>query len=112
MNLDRLKQGIQIRNAESDDHSFLFSTYLKNNWYNKTQSTTLKKNTWMSLQHNRLTKVLEIQPVKIACLTDDPETILGYAFKDGEKPFVYVKLAWRGPALNIEKHLIDALGKK
>lgn len=102
---------IQIRDLEPDDHAFLFSTYLKHNWYDKTNTSTLKKATWMAMQHKRLEKVLSGQTVKIACLSEDPDTIVGYAFKDGEKPFVYAKLAWRSPALNLETLLINSLEK-
>ncbi len=100
---------IQIRDIEPEDHAFLFSTYLKNNWYDKTQSTTLKKATWMAMQHKRLEKVLESGVVKVACLTEDPETIVGYAFPDGDKPFAYVKLAWRAPTLDLKTRLINSL---
>ena len=103
---------IQIRDAEPDDHPFLFSTYLKNYWYSKTQGTTLKKHTWMALQHKRLEKVLETQKVKVACLSESPDVILGYAFQDGEKPFSYLKLAWRDPKLSISEKLLKSLEDK
>lgn len=106
------KQHIQIRDAEQGDHSFLFSTYLQNNWYDKTQSTTLKKGMWMALQHKRLEKVLSETDVKVACFSDDPDTIIGYAFRDPEKPFVYIKRAWRMPDLNISKLLTESLEEK
>lgn len=105
----QLKKYVLVRDAEPDDHSFLFSTYLRNNWYSKTQTTTLKKATWMGLQHRRLEKVLEDQTVKVACLSEDPDTIIGYCFKDGKEPFTYVKLAWRAPNLNIAKILNESL---
>lgn len=103
---------IEIRDAEPSDHAFLFNSYLQNNWYDKTQSTTLKKHTWMALQHKRLEKVLETKTVKVACLSEDPDIIIGYAFKDGDKPFSYVKLGWRAPALDISKKLIESIGEK
>lgn len=92
-----------------DDHAFLFATYLQNNWYDKTNSTTLKKATWMSLQHKRLEKVLAEQPIKIACLSKDEDIIVGYAFQDGNKPFCYVKLGWRKNPVNIKEMLMKAL---
>lgn len=107
-----MKQFIEIRNHKKDDEPFLFSTYLKNNWYDKTNSTTLKKHTWMGLQHTRLEKVLGNQTVKIACLKEDPDTILGYGFQDGSAPFVYVKLAWRNNQLNIKDMLLKSLEEK
>jgi len=107
-----MKQYIKIRDHVEGDHAFLFSTYLQNNWYDKTNSTTLKKDTWMSLQHKRLEKVIDRQKIKIACLSDDPDVILGYAFQDGEKPFSYVKLAWRSNPQNIKDMLINSLEEK
>lgn len=100
-----------VRKIEPDDHAFFFSTYLKNKWYAKTQSTTLKKHTWMSLQHKRLEKVLKDQDVFVASFSDDPGTIIGYAFSDCGVPFCYVKLAWRDPELNVSKILLDKLGE-
>jgi len=105
-----MKQLISIRDHISDDEPFLFATYLKNNWYDKTNSTTLKKATWMSLQHKRLEKVLQNQKVKIACLKSDPDVIIGYAFEDAGKPFVYIKLAWRGLA-DLKPKLIESIGE-
>lgn len=107
-----MKPFVKIRDHQEDDHAFLFSTYLKNNWYDKTNSTTLKKATWMGLQHTRLEKVLENQKVKIACLSEDPDVILGYSFQDGSAPFVYVKLAWRNNQLNIKDLLLKSLEEK
>lgn len=109
MQSPQAKSFIQIRDVEPDDHAFLFSTYLKNNWYDKTQSTTLKKHTWMALQHKRLEKVLTEDKVKIACLAEEPDTIVGYAFRDGAKPFAYVKLAWRSDILDLKNRLIKSL---
>lgn len=109
-----MKPFVQIRDHKLTDHPFLFSTYLKNNWYDKTNSTTLKKATWMGLQHSRLEKVLEEQKVKIACLSEDPDVILGYSFQDGSAPFVYVKLAWRNTfcKLNLKDLLLKSLEEK
>lgn len=103
---------IEIRDVEPSDHPFLFSSYLNNNWYDKTQSTTLKKHTWMALQHKRLEKVLTSGVVKIACLGDEPDIIIGYAFPDGDKPFTYIKLGWRKPQLELTKRLLESIGEK
>lgn len=104
-----MKQFIKIRDHVESDHPFLYATYLKNNWYDKTNTTTLKKATWMGLQHSRLEKVLNNQKVKIACLEEDPDIILGYGFQDGAAPFVYVKLAWRQNKLNLKELLLNSI---
>lgn len=91
---------IAIRKAIVEDHPFIYSTYLKNNWFNKDNDTVLKKDTWMRLQHGRLEGLLQTSPVKVACLAEDPDTILGYSI-DG---FTYIRPQWRKVA-NIEEML-------
>lgn len=66
----------------------------------------------MALQHRRLENVLESGIVKVACLGDEPDIILGYAFQDGDKQFYYVKLGWREPRLEISKKLLESIGDK
>lgn len=107
-----MKQHIKIRDHNKDDHSFFLATYLRNNWYSKENSTTLKKATWMSLQHKRLGNVLETQKIKVACDASDSDSIFGYAFHDGEKPFVYIKLAFRDPKWKIKEMLLESLSKE
>lgn len=100
---------ILIRPAEPGDHAFIFSTYLKNKFYSKDQATTLKKATWMSMQHKRIEKLLKDAPVFVACLSDDLDTIVGYAFQDGDSHFQYIKLDWRNPALKVSEKLSHKL---
>jgi len=107
-----MQQYIKIRDHVKDDEPFLFATYLQHNWYDKTNTTTLKKATWMNLQHKRLEDVLDSQLVKIACLKEDPDVILGYAFQDGPKPFTYIKLAWRQHPAKIKDMLLTSLGER
>ena len=97
---------IVIRNMQPGDEPFLFATYLKNNWYDKTNTSTLKPATWMALQRKRLENVLKVQPVKIACLSHDEDIILGYGFFDIDKHFIYIKQAWRDPRFAI-KDMLD-----
>lgn len=98
---------IVLRKVVDADHPFIFSTYLKNNWYSKSNSSTLKKDTWMRVQHGRLEKLLAEARAIVACLSDDVDVILGYVVQDKD-PFVYVKQAWRDPELNLTKTLLKA----
>lgn len=63
----------------------------------------------MSLHHNRLEKILKETPVLVACLSGDPDYIIGYAFEDGDKPFHYLRLAWREESIGAEKLLLKHL---
>lgn len=106
-----MKQLITYRPHQADDEAFLFATYLKNNWYRQESSTMLPKKIWMWAQHKRLEKVMKNQVITVACLKDDPDVILGYGFWDEDKPFVYIKLAWRSDKLNLEKELTERIEK-
>ena len=106
-----MKQLITYRPHQADDEAFLFATYLKNNWYRQESSTMLPKKIWMWAQHKRLEKVMKNQVITVACLKDDPDVILGYGFWDEEKPFTYIKLAWRSDKLNLEKELTERIEK-
>lgn len=104
---------IIVRKANKEDVPFLFSTYLKHNWYDKRNSTMLPKMVWTLAQRKRLQKVFDEQRIKVACLSDDPEIILGYGFIDNDKkPFIYVKLAWRNSPYKIEELLKLTLEKE
>lgn len=90
---------IKVRSMSKEDEPFIFATYLKNNWYSGKLSTTLKKDTWMRVQHGRLEALFANAPeqVKVVCLEEDHNTILGYRLQD----FIYIRPQWRSIA-NIE----------
>ena len=100
---------IVIRKVVEDDHAFIYSTYLKNRWYDKANKTTLKHSTWCHLQHNRLEEILTKGHVHVACLDEEPSTIVGYGFIDGKSPFTYVKLDWRKASLGISDRILKEL---
>src|ERR1700690_683206 len=96
MQRHQISKFIRIRNFEEGDIPFLFATYLKHNWYSKENSTTLKKETWLSFHRNRLNDIIrQNHAIKMVCLAEDPESNVGYGFIDDDKPFIYIKLAWR-----------------
>jgi hypothetical protein len=94
-----------IRPMVQGDWPFVFATYLRSNWFSKGNRTTLKRSTWSKLHHNRLEGLIGQPGAYTACLDDDQDLILGYGFMDGELPYVYVKLAFRGPGLKVHELL-------
>jgi DNA polymerase elongation subunit (family B) len=104
---------IQIRPIVESDHAFIFATYLRNKWFDKGNKTTLKRSTWSKLQHKRIEDLMHSESAKnnflVACLEEDPDVILGYAFTDGQTPFVYVKLPWRSEELGIASKLLKEI---
>jgi hypothetical protein len=101
---------IKIRKANQGDIPFLMATYLKNNWYDKRNSTLLPKPVWMGAQRKRIEKIFDENKINIACLGDDPDLILGYGFLDfNDKPFIYVKRHYRNQQENIEEQLKQSI---
>lgn len=97
-----------VRPAVTADHNFVYATYLRNRWFSDSNTTTLRKDTWMKLQHQRLEKIMATQRVLVACLSVDPDVILGYRLDDGSEPFTYIKRAFRQEDFQIQKQLDDA----
>ena len=102
---------IVIRALREDDYPFIYATYLRNRWFDKSNKTTLKRSTWSQLQHDRLTNMMTHLPglFKVACLSEDEDTILGYAMDEDNTPYVYLKLAWRKSELSIKEKLLKEL---
>lgn len=101
---------IIVRPAKEEDVPFLFATYLKHNWYDKTNSTLLPKIVWINAQRKRLQKIYDENKVKIACINEDPDLIMGYGFLDlDKKPFVYIKKHYRNQEENLENLLRESI---
>jgi hypothetical protein len=97
---------IAIRPSRHSDEAFIYATWLRQLWYSHDTITTLNKDVFMRVNHNLIEKTLKEDPILVACLADDKDTIVGYcAFKD--EPYVYLKKAWRG--LGIEELLLNAM---
>lgn len=103
---------IVIRDQMPGDEPFFFSTYLKNNWYSKENTTTLNKQTWQKAQRYRLQNILKHQSIQVACLNSDPDVILGYGFWDETKAFIYIKQAWRDEKFGIKEALNQILEER
>jgi len=80
------------------DKNFIFSTWLKglrfgNDWYGLINSKV-----YFSVYHGVIEAILS-KPnvsVKVACLKEDPNVILGYAVYSGNRlDWVHVKKSWR-----------------
>lgn len=89
---------IQIRDAVPGDMAFVLATWLRglkfgNSWY-KLINTEIYYDFYHKVLENLLLRPKVI--IKIACLKEDPQIILGYSVYDDSKlHWVYVKKAWR-----------------
>lgn len=100
------KDLISTRSNTPGDRNFILATWLRGSYYGDSWYSLIPKNIFMEQYHTILEKFL-LRPgvnIKIACLKDDPEVILGYSvsrnIKHGEADisivdWVFVKAAWR-----------------
>lgn len=107
------KELMEIRNFNAADINFIFATWLNGLYYGNTWPKEMTENkagffkTYQEVVRGILSKATV--KVRIACLKDDPEVILGYAVMEPHESGVilhwcFVKPVWR--KLGIAKELI------
>ncbi len=98
---------VEVRNGTTDDINFIYATMLRGLYHGCELYGLIEKEAFYSNYEQVLAKLL-LKPVlelKIACLTLEPEVILGYALAEpGVLHFVYIKSPFRGQ--NIAKQLL------
>jgi hypothetical protein len=99
---------IKVRKASEADHPFIYSTYLKHNWYSVRNTSVLRKDTWMRIQHGRLENILTTRGSWVVCLLQDPDVILGYLVPDVDS-FVYLRPQWRDSELDLRELLFKEM---
>jgi len=94
-----LANSFLVRDARESDFPFIYSTWLKGLRFGNEVFTLIEQNSYFKHYH----KVIEVilhrpdTAIKVACLKDDPETILGYSILgDDMVHYVHVKQAFRG----------------
>lgn len=98
---------VVIRNMVSDDKNFILATWLKglrygNDWYGE-----IEPSVYFAVYHQIIEVILADKrvTVKVACLKDDPDVVLGYSVYSGNRlDWLFVKRAWRN--IGIAKSLI------
>lgn len=98
---------IAIREYRPDDEAFIFSTWLRglkfgNDWFELIESAAYYKS-----YHAVIEAILKSPEVliRVACLREDPEVILGYSVASGHRlHWVQVKDRWR--KIGIAKSLV------
>ena len=93
-----------IRDAHKLDEAFVISTFLRGIYYGETFFSETPKEIFM--KHYKLVARSLIGSnqvkVKIACLPDDPETIIGFSVLSNDFKtvnFVFVKKKWRNKGI-------------
>jgi len=98
---------VKIRNGTIEDEAFIYSTWLRPLYYDNEENSEINKEKFMKANANRIKQITTYPSVnvKIACLSDAPDVILGYAVIEWRKLWwVYVKKAWR--EMGIAKKLV------
>lgn len=108
------KDLISIRDSLPNDRNFILATWLRGLYYGDTWFKEIPKAIFFENYHNVVERILT-RPgtiIKIACLKDDPDVILGYCVSrvfNGDINVVdwaFVKSAWRN--IGIAKRLLPA----
>lgn len=96
---DKVSELITIREGKESDHNFVYATALRGMYYGIPQLSLSPKDTFMACYHAILEKILALPGtyLKIACMKDDPDCVLGYLLgsSKGHIYFAFVKKSWR-----------------
>jgi GNAT superfamily N-acetyltransferase len=98
---------VTIRQAQADDEAFIYATFLKglyhgNGWFGK-----IDKTVYFANYHKVIEALLSRSVVKVACLADEPDVVLGYSITSPDNitlHWVFVKKAWR--KMGLAKRLV------
>ncbi len=105
-------QGLyEIRDGKPSDKNFILATFLRGLYYGETWFSEIPKNIFMDNYKLVANALLDSPKVitKIACLPEDPDTIIGYSILSADYQtihFVYCKQIWRGKG--VAKSLVPA----
>lgn len=95
-------QLVAIRDGIGSDHAFIYSSWLKGLRYGNDDFERMDSTAYFKHFHNVLESILDdfSVTVRIACLKEDPDVILGFSvLKDKHLFWVFVKARWRGIGL-------------
>ena len=88
------------RDYLESDKNFIFASWLRGLYYGNSLFREMNKDVFMSNYHKVIEQILALDStkIKVACLEEDPEVILGYAVLGGPTRlhWVFVKSHWRG----------------
>ena len=93
-----------VRDSIDRDHNLIIATFLRGIYYGDSWFSAIPKHIFME-NYKRVIEALLRSPnvvVKIACLKEDPDVILGYSILSNDFQtihWVYVKSAWRGKGI-------------
>lgn len=98
---------IQIRQASPLDIPFIYATWLKGLYYGNDWFREMDKEVFFANYHKVIETILQRSGVRVACLEDEPDVILGYSvvYAQFTLHWVFVKRSWR--KMGIAKRLVE-----
>lgn len=85
-----------VRSGLPGDLNFILATWLRGLRYGNPLFTEIDKDAYFSVYHKVIENILNHSRVKVACLKDDQDVILGYSVIQADKVhWVHVKSEWR-----------------
>jgi hypothetical protein len=110
------KDLITVRGPHPDDINFIYASWLRGLYYGNTFYGEIPQDIFMANYQKVLQSLLMRATVRVACLKEDPEVILGYSVTRttdaGETlDWIFVKSAWRriGVAKSLLPNKISAV---
>lgn len=87
-----------IRDGKESDNNFILATFLRGLYYGDSWFSLIPKDIFMDNYKEVAEHMVANNTIKIACLPEDPDVILGYSILSADFQtihWVYVKSAWR-----------------
>lgn len=104
----RKRDLVSIRPAIKDDYPFIYSSWLQSLWAGNSWFKLIRRDLYFKKYHDVVENVLRSTNsiVLIACLLDEPDIILGFSAREGDRlHYVFVKEDWRGIGLGSDLSL-------
>lgn len=98
---------VTTRDFKQEDYNFILATWLRGLYYGDSWFKEIPKQLFMESYQKVIVALLNTPglQVKVSCLKEDPDVILGYAvYKGSTLHWVYVKSNWR--RIGIMKSLV------
>jgi hypothetical protein len=87
---------IELREGRQEDFKFITKTFTSGLYFGNDFFKEVPKEIFFNYFPILVNELLSVSSVKVACLKEDPDVILGYSlFRGSRLHWIYVKQAWR-----------------
>jgi hypothetical protein len=85
-----------VREYKAEDKNFILATFLRGLYYGNEFYSMIPKDAFMTNYKSVAEALVNTKTIKVVCLEDSPDVILGYAIITNETAhWCFVKSAWR-----------------